>query len=195
MQACRKDTTRLLDVTRSPYVALFFAFESPGDQERELWAIEQAWCMSECARIMAEGENQSREAMAQRTVDAQAQLVYSLVRGRSYPDPSFASFKPFTGVLPVDPWKPDVRQIAQQAMFLCAANPALSFLENFAAHDLRKTRVIYRFALPALLREEVLHRLATMNVGAATLFPDLGGLARSLRTYTIQRSRRIDYRA
>jgi hypothetical protein len=48
--------TRLLDVTRSPYVALFFAFEPTGDYDRALWAIDQGWCMFECARIMAEAE-------------------------------------------------------------------------------------------------------------------------------------------
>jgi hypothetical protein len=34
--------TRLLDVTHSPYIALFFAFETPGDQTRAFWAIDHA---------------------------------------------------------------------------------------------------------------------------------------------------------
>jgi hypothetical protein len=38
------------------------------------------------------------------------------------------------GVFPVDPSKPDARQAAQQAMFLCVANPALTFVENLAAN-------------------------------------------------------------
>lgn len=49
-----------------------------------------------------------------------------------------------------------------------------------ARQDLR------RFVLPASLREEVLYRLSTMNVTAATLFPDLGGFARSLRTHPLR---------
>ena len=145
------------------------------------------------------------------------QLVYSLVHGR-YPDKLFESFAPFTGVFPVDPWKPDARQAAQQAMFLCVANPALSVAKNLAANtsgprDLRSflaptssreedlyahvehlpapdsaQRDLRRFVLPASLREEALYRLSTMNVTAATLFPDLGGLARSLRTHPLRPS-------
>jgi FRG domain len=101
--------TRLLDVTRSPYVALYFAFEAAGGSDRAVWGIERAWCMTECARIMAATEGISFEDAYDRTVSAQAQLVYSVVHGEPYPDSRFASFKPFSGVFPLDPWKPDSR--------------------------------------------------------------------------------------
>lgn len=179
--------TRLLDVTRSPYVALFFAFEPPGDNDRTLWAVDFAWCMLECARIMAEAEGKPVNEVIGRTTGAQAQLVGSLVHRQVYRDPLFASLKPFTGVFPVDPWKPDTRQSAQQAMFLCAANTGLGFLENLRSHARPPEKVLYRFVLPASLREEALDQLSIMNVTAATLFPDLGGLARSLRTHTVRR--------
>src|SRR5206468_3602005 len=110
------------------------------------------------------------------------------------------------------------RQAAQQAMFLCVANPALTFVENLAVNitgprDLRRLvaptssreeelyghverlpapdsarQDLRRFVLSASLREEALYRLSTMNVTAATLFPDLGGLARSLRTLPLRPS-------
>ena len=146
--------TRFLDVTRSPYIALFFAVEPPGDDDRAVWAIEHVWCAAECARIMAEAEGTSFDRTFGRTMAAQEQLVHSLVHRRPHRDPLFASFKPFTGIFPVDPWKPDVRQSAQQAMFLCAANPALSFIENLAAHTQPATQILYRFILPAGLRQE-----------------------------------------
>lgn len=180
--------TRLLDVTRSPYVALFFAFEAAGSQDRELWAIDPSWCMTESARIMAEGEAKPRDQMFARVAAAQQQLVYSLVHSRPWRDPLFEAFLPFTGVFPVDPWKPDQRQSAQQALFLCLANPRLAFLGNLLAHrDEQRRTPVARIVMPATLRVEVLDRLATMNVTAATLFPDLGGLARSLRTVPIRR--------
>jgi hypothetical protein len=72
-------------------------------------------------------------------------------------------------------------------MFLCAANPALGFVENFGTHKQPTSAPVHRMVLPASLREEVLERLAFMNVTAATLFPDLGGLARSLRTHVVRR--------
>jgi hypothetical protein len=84
------------------------------------------------------------------------------------------------------PWKPDARQAAQKAMFLCVANPVLSFVENLAPNssvpgDLRQI-------VAPMSREETLYRLSTMNVTAATMFPDLGGLARSLRTHPLRLS-------
>ena len=179
--------TRLLDVTRSPFVALFFAFEVLGDVDRAVWAVDHAWCMAECARIMAEGEGMELDDVLGRTLAAQAQLVFCLVHRRPIADSLFATFKPFTGVFTVDPWKPDQRQSAQQALFLCTANPAVSFVDNLAAHGARAQNALYRFTIPAALRDEILERLRRMNVNAATLFPDLAGLARSLRTVTVTR--------
>jgi FRG domain-containing protein len=185
--------TRLLDVTRSPCIALFFAFEPAGISDRAVWAIDYAWCMAACGRIMADAEEFARAY--ERTMAAQAQLVYCLVHRQPYGDPLFKSFKPFTGVFPVDPWKPDARQSAQQAMFLCVANPALSFVENVAAHAQTKETVLYQFVLPASLRQEALEQLSMMNVTAATLFPDLSGVARSLRTLPVRRTKNASTRA
>jgi hypothetical protein len=179
--------TRLLDVTRSPYVALFFAFESPGDQDRAVWAIQHLWCRAACGQIMSNAEGRPFNQVIARTTRSQAQLVYSLVQKTPYPDPLFESLKAFNGVFPLDPWKPEARQAAQQAMFLCVANPFLPFIENVAAlPPAIEEKVVVRFVLPASLRTEVLDKLSIMNVTAATLFPDLGGLARSLRTYAIE---------
>ncbi len=182
--------TRLLDVTRSPYAALFFAFESVGDENRAVWAIDHVWCTAACARLMANAEGKPVADVIGRTAAAQAQLVYSLVHRQPFRDPLFEGFQPFTGVFPVDPFKPDARQIAQQAMFLCSANPARAFMDNLAANP-RGTPdpVSVRYVIPAAMRPEILERLATMNVSAATLFPDLSGLARSLRTLPVRRPR------
>ena len=183
--------TRLLDVTISPYVALFFAFEPTGDNDRALWAIEYAWCTAGCAQLMADNEGLLFEEVCDRVTEAQAQLVYSLVHRQPHVDPMFKSFKPFTGVFPLDPWKPDARQSAQQAMFFGVANARVSFEDNLAAlAQSTNKNVIYRFVLASSLREEALEQLSIMNVTAATLFPDLNGLARSLRTRTVRRPRK-----
>src|SRR4030095_15819553 len=127
--------------------------------------------MAESGRVMAAAEGRPFDEIKGRTMAAQAHLMYSLVYRKPYPDPLFASFQPFTGVFPYDPWKPDQRQSAQQALFLCVADPAMSFFENLNSHALPGHVVVHRFVLPASLRQEALDHLASMNVTAATLFP------------------------
>jgi len=46
--------TRLLDVTKSPYVALYFALEAPGEHDRVVWAISESWCFDQCAKILSD---------------------------------------------------------------------------------------------------------------------------------------------
>src|SRR5262245_28587666 len=77
--------TRFLDVTRSPFVALFFAFENAGDQDRVVWAIDSQWDMHACAQTMAANESITVDAALERTTTRQKELVSSLVWGR--PDP------------------------------------------------------------------------------------------------------------
>lgn len=59
-------------------------------------------------------------------------------------------------------------------MFLCAADAEQSLTRGLQVPNADD------------MRAEVLERLANMNVTAATLFPDLAGLARSLRTLPIR---------
>jgi hypothetical protein len=95
----------------------------------------------------------------------------------------FPTFQHFTGVLPLQPWKPNERQAAQQAMFLCTANVEVTFVENFDAllTVWPDAPVLHKLVIPSHLRETALEQLWMMNVTAASLFPDLGGLARAAR--------------
>jgi hypothetical protein len=185
--------TRLLDFTRSAYVGLYFAFESAVTEDsRALWAVDPAWFMADSAQIMLIAEGISHSQAFGRVSGAQAQLVYSLVHGTPYPDPLFNHFQPFSGVFPVDPWKPDARQNAQQATFMCSANVELGFMDNVVSHSTPSAEVLLKFEFPSTLRTEALDHLARMNVSAATLFPDLAGLARSLMTFKVTSDPIID---
>jgi len=75
-------------------------------------------------------------------------------------------------VLPIEPWKADARQVAQQASFLCATDVDLDLVENLAAlGEPPKLQPIYKLIIPGALRESALEQLWLMNVTAATLFP------------------------
>jgi hypothetical protein len=165
-------------------VALFFALEMPGLHARAVWAIDDSWCSSTCAALMAAQENLERETALTQTATMQAQLVSRFVLGSSPPG-VLDGFKYFQGVLPVTPWMPDSRQGAQQGLFLCPSNVDLPFVECLAALGY-PARPIYKLVVPGRLREQVLEQLRLMNISAATLFPDMGGLARSLRTVVVR---------
>lgn len=185
--------TRLLDVTRSPFIALFFAFEPGGndrgnDSHRCVWALDEAWCSSQSQRIMAEQEGIDVEMASHRLLQAQndtvaALTLNALASGRPLQSHQlFRSFRPFRGVFPLEPWKPDARQIAQQARFLVAADVDASFMENLGVFASRQDTFI-QFQIPEGFRPEILHQLSHMNITYSSLFPDLGGLARSLRVF------------
>jgi FRG domain-containing protein len=184
--------TRLLDITLSPYVALFFACESVGTHDRALWAINHEACSRQSAEMMARSGGYPVDEMEVLTTRQQRALVTALVRGDSSGHPYLTSLIPFPGLFALDPWMPDARQSAQQAMFLCTADASVSFAENLGPHIAADPNVVHRFALPGSLRTEVLDHLARMNVTAATLFPDLTGIARSLRTFMTHRPRSTD---
>jgi hypothetical protein len=62
--------------------------------------------------ILATNESGGYNTLINRLTVAQAQVVESLVNRYPAREPLFDSFKPFTGVFLLDPWKPDARQSA-----------------------------------------------------------------------------------
>lgn len=178
--------TRLLDVTRSPYVALFFAFEAPGNHSRAMWGIDSVSCMLSCAEVISKAFDVDRMKAVHWLAYNQSEVVSALTLGpRSDQDKPLV--RPFRAVFPVEPWRPDARQIAQQALFLCVGDGRLGFMDNLCGLPRRAGwQAVQKFVIPGSLRAEVLDNLAMMNISAATLFPDLGGLARSLRTLRLR---------
>lgn len=178
--------TRLLDVSRSPYIALYFAFEpsSKAVPERSVWLIDSEQCASGYAKKMAQDEGADVDTCRLRLKGSQAALVSALVnRGAAPPAPFGKLNRALRGVFPLDPWRPDARQIAQQAEFLCAADLSVGFMDNLTAMEQTSDEpAAMQLTMPSGLRAEILKRLHTMNVTSATLFPDLGGLGRSTRT-------------
>lgn len=96
--------TRLLDFTRSPYVALFFAVEKPSEagQPRAVWAVDVAYCQSIATDRLADEWKVSRGTVADRLSFDQSKLVSDLIYEHSAP-----------AVVVVEPWNLDPRQAAQ----------------------------------------------------------------------------------
>jgi hypothetical protein len=75
--------TRLLDVTKSPFVALYFAIEDATDPDRDcaVWAFNRTWCVCSIGESIFKANPKARESMQE--------LIDKGVEIRSK-DPAFA---------------------------------------------------------------------------------------------------------
>lgn len=152
--------TRLLDFTKSPFVAAFFALES---------AIEDVAVFA-----------LNTPKLWSRAPDFDP----SLTRGRI--DPRLAgNFERYflRNELPVlwfgEPLRMDSRLTAQSGLFVLPGvldAPLSSILEHYGGSD----ELLTKFVLPLSVRNEAMLALYRMNVTYATLFPDIDGLAKSV---------------
>jgi hypothetical protein len=162
--------TRLLDWTRSPYVALFFAFEAARDPNGycALWAMNLTWCRPRSRQVI--------EQRVCRNLNPQESLGSPTVFNQVFLEATVDV------VAPLQPFRMNDRLTIQQGLFLCPGSVEQTFLGNLKG--LAPTPMIrgnlHKLRLPRKIRTDVLKALAKMNIGRATLFPGLDGFAKSL---------------
>jgi hypothetical protein len=167
--------TRLVDWTKSPHVAAFFAAESANSiNPFSIWAIDENSVHAEAVAMLglAKGDDlSSRENFAK---------IYS------EPQPDMLLL-----VAPVRPFRMNERLTIQQGLFLCANHPLLSFRRCLAAllvhgnrRHLATDQWIHKFVVAPEARLDTLRILNNLNINSATLFPGLDGFCKSLRTIT-----------
>jgi hypothetical protein len=176
--------TRLLDWTKSFYVAAFFAFQNPpppGSVWVSIWAIDLGWCKSEAIdKIKALGP-----VYANLTVRDD-------IGGKALFEPVVLQNKS-DFVAPLVSYDVNERLGIQQGIFLCAGNVAKSFEDNLAVFPVDEVaKRCLKYSIPAKYRREVLDELRSMNISTATLFPGLEGFARSLNNELLILSKRPD---
>jgi hypothetical protein len=184
--------TRLMDVTTSPYVALYFAVnEWRKPLDAALWVFNPSSLHDACISRLYKSE-------------------FSLPLDRSYgfhqPDfvrenyfqEAFLSGK-FKVAMILEPEVSEKRLFHQQGAFLVASSGEWSteevlvdillddsYMEPEKARITREQSVdwsIVKVIIPSELKKEIRRRLEDMNVHAATLFPDLAGAARYVKEY------------
>lgn len=148
--------TRLLDFTWSPYVAAFFALES-ATSNSAVWAINTL-------------------------ISGSQSFGPKLPKGNEVPSPQKAlqyyGFESVDDVAMGEPFFKNQRLIAQSGTFACPFDLTRPIDETLGQRE----NMIAKFVLKGpQLRLEALNQLYRMNITHATLFPDLDGLARSLR--------------
>nr|WP_291984536.1 FRG domain-containing protein [Luteitalea sp.] len=159
--------TRLLDFTRSPYVAAYFAIEdASADEPCAIWAISESWCRAQADRV----------------------LLAANLSGEPYPTYSWLyrakELNKASLVAPAGPMQLSTRQIAQQALFAVPGDVSLPFEENLRAMLEPKEDIgqhVKCYQIDGSTRGEVLRDLRLMNISRASLYPGLDGFAQSLR--------------
>lgn len=201
--------TRLLDLTRSLYVAAFFALEST-DTDAAVWAFDQRYMQNWFRRQASDGELESIPDLAQTLGDTASHLDSVNSGAILLANHLIGSPNERLGAVAVVPSLGNERITAQQGLFLFSLNRASS-LEASLCHVLGiddcsrlpmegvadgtslldKLRdavkpiypAVVKVVIPVDLRLRILHDLRRMNITAASLFPGVDGFARSLNCY------------
>lgn len=144
--------TRLLDVTASPYIALYFAVES-GNTDGAVFAFDH-------------------EEFHKIDLDVLGKDYKKTVLDGKEGDKAF--------IMPFEPNESNERLLAQQGAFLVPSNNNESFEQIISVYKTEESPV-KKFVITANLRLELIKKLRSMNITAATLFPGLDGFCRSLK--------------
>jgi hypothetical protein len=183
--------TRLLDFTRSPYVASYFALEDQGDEPScAVWSVNKDWCRQAAGNMLRDQpENRETVKILRTSVgDNPERLGLGMVIAMERNARLFAAWvlkQNPTLVLPIEPERLSERLSIQQGTFLCTGNIRRPFIENLMAMDGWHENV-RKFTLSFDHRGRALEKMRQMNITRATLFPGLDGFAQSFRQYLVR---------
>jgi hypothetical protein len=162
--------TRLLDLSWSPFIAAYFAFEFTPVHEDHRVAI---WCLN-----VSHLRKRSLEILAQEFGDA-LQENNNLINEKLFQILFYQNNKRL--VFPVEPFGMNRRYSLQQSVFLSTGTSEAPFMEQLLFLEEDMAKAVVRLEIPSLCKNEVLRELLKMNLHRASLFPDLDGYALSLK--------------
>jgi hypothetical protein len=162
--------TRLLDLTKSPYIAAYFAFEfcdEKEDQNVAVWGFNINYLKNKSLAILSEEFGD--------TLKENKNLINEDLFEKIF----FQNNKKL--VFPVEPFRMNRRYSLQQSVFISTgiSNVALMDQLHFLGKDMEQT--VVKIEIPTLCKKEALRELHQMNLHRASLFPDLDGYALSLK--------------
>ncbi len=169
--------TRLVDITYSLYIGLYFAlWKYEAGQKVALWCFNNEWL---CA-VWNESPPPEYKREFDRDKDGRYIRLFEIVL--DYKEPI---------IYLIDPYYLPERLVLQQGGFLLPIDVTKSFMENLAHmarqsrdrnrkrdFDLRIIKLQLSFSPKEL--KEVRYQLLRMNINNATLFPGLDGFSRSM---------------
>jgi hypothetical protein len=169
--------TRLIDFTRSPLVAAFFALsEETAAETSAIWAINEWGCHRRAVKRIREVDSEYSWLQEHHAIDR-------AIEARLLTRP------PTRFVAPVQPSRLNARMVLQQGLFICLGDPGTDVLGNLNPEVSDEDPLqIVKIELPHGARNEALHSLRRMNISRETLFPGLDGLAQSLAHLLVPRN-------
>ena len=162
--------TRLLDWTRSSYVALYFAMENDSEGDSALWAIDLDWFEQRSNKLLC----QQKDSPGLSDFTVRCKYVNQILLRDDN----------LLNLVSVSPLRLSERMLAQQGQLLCSVRHEFSFSAGLLAMLLSPPIVDQQVVSKVLVKKdrriEFLEELRRMNIHSASLFPGLDGFARSL---------------
>jgi len=168
--------TRLIDFTRSLYIALYFALID-AETESCVWVIDDGWILHKGADLAIELGFNSRDGLRFGDLESMYNAAnYVISQNKFTSDEDFKN----KGVFMIEIEKQNPRLAIQQGLFLMPLRLTESFIENLSEMKPNSDYSIQKIIIPHERRCHFLMHLRTMNITAETLFPGIDGFAKSI---------------
>jgi hypothetical protein len=162
--------TRLLDLSWSPFVASFFAFENcpMGDTDTVgIWCIHIEYLKQRATELLADHFGQE--------LDRSQNLINEELFGKIFYQNNLRL------VFPIEPFRMNRRYSLQQSVFLSTGTSSVPLMDQLLFLGDQMKQAVVKIEVPTVHKKTVLRELQLMNLHRASLFPDLDGYAASLK--------------